>query len=198
MSSLLLHGLALCLLAVSWMKDQQKTRKALKKGWNSFCKILPQMLMVLLLVDLVLTLLTPETISRLIGSQSGAAGTLLAAGVGAITLIPGFVAFPLAEALLGHGAGITQIAAFVSMLMMVGIVTLPMETETIGRRPALLRNSLAFLLGSATAGPLYASFPVAAVTAKKGTSLFNILVFLGAGCSCNKMTQQCPQNYGKI
>lgn len=73
MSSLLLHGLALCLLTVSWMKDQQKTRKALKKGWNSFCKILPQMLMVLLLVGLVLTLLTPETISRLIGSQSGAA-----------------------------------------------------------------------------------------------------------------------------
>lgn len=130
MSSLLFHGLALCLLAVSWMKDQQKTRTALKKGWNSFCKILPQMLMVLLLVGLVLTL-----------------------------------------------------------LMMVGIVTLPMETETIGRRPALLRNSLAFLLGSATAGPLYALFPVAAVTAKKGTSLFNILVFLGAGCSCNKMTQ---------
>lgn len=28
MSSLLLYGLALCLLAVSWMKDQQKTRKA--------------------------------------------------------------------------------------------------------------------------------------------------------------------------
>ena len=39
---------------------------------------------------------------------------------------------------------------------------------------------LAFLLGSAAAGPLYAAFPVAAVMAKKGTSRFNILIFLGA------------------
>ena len=43
-----------------------------------------------------------------------------------------------------HGAGITQIAAFVSTLMMVGVVTLPVESETIGKRAALLRNCMAF------------------------------------------------------
>jgi uncharacterized membrane protein YraQ (UPF0718 family) len=39
---------------------------------------------------------------------------------------------------------------------------------------------LAFFLGSAAAGPLYGAFPVAAVLAKKGGSLFNILIFIGA------------------
>ena len=39
---------------------------------------------------------------------------------------------------------------------------------------------LAVLLGMANAGPLYAAFPVAAVMLKKGTSLFNVLVFIGA------------------
>lgn len=144
MTTVLLYGAALVLLAVSWGKDRKKTKQALKKGWKSFCNILPQMLTVLLLIGLILTLLSPQTISALLGKNSGIFGTLLAAGVGAITLIPGFVAFPLAGALLEHGAGITQIAAFVSTLMMVGVVTLPMETKTIGRRPAVLRNLLAF------------------------------------------------------
>ncbi|MBQ2424942.1 MAG: permease, partial [Lachnospiraceae bacterium] len=35
-------------------------------------------------------------------------------------------------------------------------------------------------LGSAAAGPLYAAFPVATVMLKKGSSIFNVLVFLGA------------------
>lgn len=39
---------------------------------------------------------------------------------------------------------------------------------------------LAFLLGSAAAGPLYAAFPVAGVMLKKGSSLFNVFVFVGA------------------
>lgn len=39
---------------------------------------------------------------------------------------------------------------------------------------------LAFLLGSFAAGPLYGAFPFAAVLMKKGASLMNILVFIGA------------------
>lgn len=39
---------------------------------------------------------------------------------------------------------------------------------------------LAVLLGVANAGPLYAAFPVAAVMLKKGTSIFNVILFIGA------------------
>ncbi|GAB1484008.1 permease [Treponema sp.] len=39
---------------------------------------------------------------------------------------------------------------------------------------------LAFLLGSAAAGPLYGAFSVAAVLMKKGASFMNILIFIGA------------------
>lgn len=41
-------------------------------------------------------------------------------------------------------------------------------------------GSIAFLLGSFAAGPLYGAFPVAAVLMKKGASFINILVFIGA------------------
>jgi len=39
---------------------------------------------------------------------------------------------------------------------------------------------IAFVLGSAAAGPLYGAFPVAAVLMKKGASFTNILIFIGA------------------
>ena len=39
---------------------------------------------------------------------------------------------------------------------------------------------IAFLLGSAAAGPLYAAFPVAGVMLKKGSSLMNVFIFMGA------------------
>lgn len=39
---------------------------------------------------------------------------------------------------------------------------------------------IAFVLGSAAAGPLYAAFPVAALMLKKGSSVRNVFIFIGA------------------
>jgi uncharacterized membrane protein YraQ (UPF0718 family) len=39
---------------------------------------------------------------------------------------------------------------------------------------------LAFAMGSAAAGPLYAAFPVAAIMMKKGARLLNVFIFVGA------------------
>ncbi len=39
---------------------------------------------------------------------------------------------------------------------------------------------LAFVTGSAAAGPLYAAFPIAAVLMRKGASLINVFIFVGA------------------
>ena len=60
-----------------------------------------------------------------------------------ITLIPGFVAFA-AAALLKSGAGYMQIAAFISTLMMVGIVTMPVEISYFGKKATIVRNVAAF------------------------------------------------------
>ncbi|WP_320127467.1 permease [uncultured Sphaerochaeta sp.] len=140
----ILYIVAGVLLAVSFFKDRTKTVKALKKAAKSFENILPQLLVMLLVVSLLLALMNEELILRLIGGKSGWTGVILSALVGAITLIPGFVAFPMASLLLQGGAGYMQIAAFVSALMMVGIVTLPVEIAYFGKRLAIYRNVLAF------------------------------------------------------
>jgi len=141
----ILYGLAGAGLAASFFKDRKKTKAALLKAWKAFENILPQFLTILVIIGLALSILSPETISKLLGTESGILGVLGAALIGSITLIPGFVAFPLAAALLKSGAGYMQIAAFVSTLMMVGVVTMPLEIKTFGKRVTIIRNISAFV-----------------------------------------------------
>lgn len=140
-----LYVVAVSSLMLSYYKDREKTKKGLKKAWKSFLNVFPAFAGVLALTGLVLTLLSPDLISRLIGQNTGLLGMLVTSLIGAITLIPGFIAFPLAASLLEKGAGITQIAVFVSTLMMVGIVTAPLEIEYFGKKETLLRNAFSFL-----------------------------------------------------
>ena len=144
MFTYLLYGAAGVLLFLSWRKDRSKTKLSLKKAWKSFENILPQFLTIILMVGMLLAALNPDIIASLIGGESGWLGMLLAAVTGSITLIPGFVAFPLASALLQGGAGFVQIAVFISTLMMVGIVTMPVEIATFGKKATFVRNGLAF------------------------------------------------------
>jgi len=141
-----IYIVAIIFLIISFIKSRQKTKKALIKAWNSFKNILPLLLGVILLIGLMLAILDTKLISRIIGEKSGAFGVLLASIVGSITLIPGFIAFPTAALLLESGAGYVQIAAFVQTLMMVGIVTLPMEIKYFNKKVAILRNVISFIL----------------------------------------------------
>ncbi|MPN16362.1 hypothetical protein SDC9_163701 [bioreactor metagenome] len=61
-------------------------------------------------------------------------------------------------------------------------VWVPRETMVrfMGEGSGLKGIFLAFLLGSAAAGPLYGAFPIAAVFMKKGAKFSNVLIFIGA------------------
>jgi len=133
----------LCLLA-SLIKDKKKTKMALKKAWKSLGNIMPQFIGIIILVGLILAYFDEGVISNYIGKESGFLGVIVSALVGAITLLPGFVAFPTAALLVDNGAGYVQIAAFVSSLMMVGIVTYPVEKKFFNRKFTIMRNLLAF------------------------------------------------------
>ena len=140
-----LYGIALVWLPISLMRDREKTKQALKKAWRSFENMLPSVLAVLMLASFILVFLDEKTISTLIGIDSGVWGMMIAAVVGSVTLIPGFVAFPLAASLVAAGAGYGQIAVFISTLMMVGVATLPLEISFFGRHAAIKRNVLALV-----------------------------------------------------
>ena len=140
-----LYLLAVISLIVSYKRDKKKTKMALKKAWKSFENIMPQFLTILAFLGMALALLSPDVISHLLGQKAGWQGMIIASIIGSITLMPALIAFPIAAILLKNGAGLAQLAVFVSTLMMVGIVTLPLEIKCFGKKISIMRNMFAYL-----------------------------------------------------
>jgi uncharacterized membrane protein YraQ (UPF0718 family) len=132
-------------LIASVLADRRKTLAGLIKGYKMFLGILPMLLNVLILVSIALYLVPKETLVKWLGANSGMAGYAIAAVIGSIALIPGFVAFPMAAMLLKSGVGYAVVAVFITTLMMVGILTLPLEIKYFGKKAAFLRNGLSFV-----------------------------------------------------
>lgn len=144
-STLILYGIALVLLVVSIIKDRGKTKKAIRKGWMAFVKIMPVLIPLFVVVGVLLSIITPEMIKQVMGEESGVFGVLTAMLIGSIAFMPPFVTFPLGAELLGYGAGYPQVAAFVTTLMAVGLVYWVAEVKYFGHKAVYLRNSLAFV-----------------------------------------------------
>jgi len=70
------------------------------------------------------------------------------------------------------------------VFILLGLLDVWVKRETMiklmGEGSGLRGVFLAFLMGSAAAGPLYAAFPVAIVLLKKGSRFSNVLIFIGA------------------
>ena len=70
------------------------------------------------------------------------------------------------------------------IFILVGLfdVWVPRErvTRHLGDRSGVKGTGISIALGALTAGPLYAAFPIAEVMLRKGTSLRNIFIFIGA------------------
>jgi uncharacterized membrane protein YraQ (UPF0718 family) len=136
--------LSLALTLLSFFLDRKKTVMGLKKGWKMFQNIALPFVNILILVSLALFLVPPSLIVHYLGPESGWWGQMVAAAVGSITLIPGFISYPIASVLIKEGASYAVVATFMTTLMMVGIVTLPLEIKYFGRNVAIVRNVLNF------------------------------------------------------
>ena len=145
MTSYILYGLCIMLLLISFSKDKEKTKKAVKNGLKSWEKIMPQFLSITIVISIILAILKPEIISNLIGESSGILGVLLSSIIGSIAIMPTFVAFSTGNTLIQSGAGYAQVSALISTLTMVGLLTYTLESEYIGKKAAFYRNFLAFL-----------------------------------------------------
>lgn len=132
-------------VVVSTLFDRQKTLQGIRKGLKMFIGILPALLNILIAVSVVLWFFPKETISAFLGYGSGWAGFIVAGLLGSISLIPGFVAYPLASVLLKSGVSYQIIAVFITTLMMVGLLTLPLEAKYFGWRASIMRNGLSFV-----------------------------------------------------
>ncbi len=138
--------LSIVLLVISAIKSKQKTLKALNIAYQKFANIASLFLLVMMGFALLVTYLPPEFMQKYIGIDSGLRGIAIALGIGSITVMPGFAAFPLCGALHMEGIPYYIIAAFSLSLMNVGITTFPLEKKFFGMSVAVIRNALSLLV----------------------------------------------------
>jgi len=139
-------AVSVILTLISFFIDKKKTLAGLKKGLMMFKNIAIPFLNILILVSLLIYVVPPDIIQEYLGAKSGALCLAIAAIVGSIALIPGFISYPIAAMLIRQGASYTVVATFMTTLMMVGILTLPLEIKYFGKKVAILRNALNFII----------------------------------------------------
>lgn len=137
-------------LLISLAADRRRTWMGIRFGLRMLMKILPALVLMISAVGLLLSALNPRFLESLFGG-SGLISFLSGLAVGAVALIPGFIAFPMAGVLRAHGVSTAVLAAFVTSLLMVGVVTLPLEIRFFGRKAALWRNVLSLAAAAVVA-----------------------------------------------
>jgi hypothetical protein len=146
-----LYILTAALLIVSLFASRERTVRALRIALRRFLKMAPAFVVMLVLVAVALYLLPESVMLKALAPQHKWTGVATALGVGSVSIMPGFIAFPLCGVLLEHGALYMVLSAFSTTLMMVGIVTFPLERGYLGAKLALVRNGVSFLIAFAVA-----------------------------------------------
>jgi len=133
-------------LLISFIINKQKTFKAIKLSIVKFKKVLSTFITMLIFVSVLLSLFPDEVISNYLCTNNNLISLLLASFIGSITLMPGFVAFPLSGILLTKGVPYMVLSAFTTTLMMVGIITFSLEKEYFGVKVTIIRNTISFFI----------------------------------------------------
>jgi len=105
----------------------------------------------LILISIIFYLIPEETILKYLANESQSLSVLMATLLGSVSILPGFIAYPLSGILLKKGVSHMVLSAFTTTLMMVGIVTFPVEKAYLGTKVAILRNAIALLIALLTA-----------------------------------------------
>ncbi|VDN46549.1 Permease [Petrocella atlantisensis] len=151
-TTIFFYTASILLTLLSYFRDKEKTKMALKKAYKAFTNLLPALIPMILFVGIMLTLVSPDLIGKLLGDESGLIGIIIGAVLGSIVFMPSFVAFSLGENLLIGGAGYPQVAVFISTLMAVGISSLAIELKYFNNKTTILRNVFALLASLIFAG----------------------------------------------
>ncbi|MBY0414537.1 MAG: hypothetical protein K2Q18_10240 [Bdellovibrionales bacterium] len=141
---IIVWSITIIFLALSFLKDKNRTFIALSISLKSFKNLVPGLLGMIVIVGLILALIPTEVLTTIF-TYKGLMGFVIVSVIGAIVTIPAPIAFPLAGSLLKLGASYATLATFITTLTMVGLVTAPLEISYFGKRFTIMRQSLSFV-----------------------------------------------------
>jgi uncharacterized membrane protein YraQ (UPF0718 family) len=131
-------------------KNKQKAKpgnifSSIYRAFRNFSTVFPIFLGVILLVGLLRTYISPSTISSVFRGHI-ISDTLLASIIGSISAGNAVTSYIIGGELLKEGISLFAVTAFIVAWVTVGVVQFPAEAAILGKRFALLRNFLSFIL----------------------------------------------------
>lgn len=135
------------LVVASFLADRERTLRGIRIGVKKFVTILPNYLKLLILIAVVL-FFAESLIVEYLGQENSLIGLGIALVLGSVTMMPGFIAYPLAGVLVERGVLFMVVAGFVITLQMVGVLTYPVEKEYLGIKATVIRNSVGFVIAA--------------------------------------------------
>ncbi|MCK5808548.1 permease [bacterium] len=141
-----IYILAAVATLISLLINSQKTKKALTIGAKKLWHITPPFVSILVVISIVLYLVPHGMIVKHLGDADSYLGVIVASIIGSATVMPGPIVYPLCEILVDNGVSYSVVAAFSSSLMLVGVITFPVEKAYFGTKVALFRNLISFLI----------------------------------------------------
>jgi len=114
------------------------------KAIKSFATMLPVLLGVILLIGLFKIYVPPSVISTVFTGELFR-DTFLGSMIGSISAGNPITSYLIGGELLQEGVSLFAVTAFITAWVTVGVIQLPAEASTLGKRFALLRNALSFL-----------------------------------------------------
>jgi uncharacterized membrane protein YraQ (UPF0718 family) len=141
-----LYSICGAALLLSFIFNKAKTLAALKTAMKKFVRLVPPFLVLTVFIAVALYLIPEDLISKALGRDNLLLGVATSSLLGSIAFIPGFIVFPLCGLLREQGVSFTVLSSFTTTLMMVGVLTFPLEREYLGIKLTIARNIAGFVM----------------------------------------------------
>jgi len=125
--------------------EEVRPGAAIRKALRQLASMLPILVGVVLLIGLVRATVPPSAVLAVFNGNT-LRDTFLGSVMGSVLAGNPINSYVIGEQLLRDGVSLYAVGAFVVTWVTVGVVQLPAESIALGRRFALYRNGLAFLV----------------------------------------------------
>lgn len=125
--------------------DKQVIKRAVFKTWRNFSMVIPIILGVFLLLSLINTAI-PKSFYAKLFTGNLLLDSLIGATVGSISVGNPLTSYIIGGEVLEQGVSLIAVTAFLLGWVTVGIIQLPAESLMLGKRFAITRNLVSFIM----------------------------------------------------
>lgn len=125
--------------------DKEAIKKAAFKTWRNFSMVMPVILGIFLLLSLMNTAIPKSFYAKLFTGNLWL-DSFVGAAVGSISVGNPLTSYIVGGEMLNQGVSLVAVTAFLLGWVTVGIIQLPAESLMLGKRFAITRNLVSFIL----------------------------------------------------